>query len=60
MTVKEFKAKAYGIVEILFYHKGNCYVDHGQFDNYIIIEFAFETDSNENVICTLDVVEPQK
>lgn len=60
MTVQEFKAKAYGIYSISFYHKGEYFVDKGQFDNYIIIEFNFEVGYAETIGCTLDVVEPQK
>lgn len=60
MTVAEFKKKSYGIYDILIYHKGDCYVDHGQFDNYIITEFTFEVGYAENITCTLDVVEPQE
>lgn len=60
MTVAEFKAKSYGIYSISFYYNGNFYVDNGQFDNYIIIEFNFEVGYYETIGCTLDIEEPQK
>lgn len=60
MTVAEFQQKAYGIDKFQIFYKGTWHKATIDFDNYIITEFSFDTDNNYRIICTLDVVEPQK
>ena len=60
MTVQEFRKKSFGINRFIIFYNGKFYKPIIDFDNYIITEFNFETDCYYRVICTLDVVEPQK
>lgn len=60
MTVAEFKKQAYGIDRFIIFYMGTYHKATIYFDNYIITEFNFETDCYYRVICTLDVIEPQK
>jgi hypothetical protein len=56
MRVKDFKAVANNIYKYEFYHRGIFYSNSPNFDDFVIVEIEFSTDSYERIICTLDVV----
>ena len=59
MTFKEFREMTYGVKHYPIYFRGELFIGKEvyDFDNYLITEFEFVTDSTETITCALDVVE---
>lgn len=59
MTFKTFREMTFGVKHYQLYFRGKWIVDKEvfEYDNYLITEFYFTVDSQEDIICTVDVEE---